>query len=85
MLKSDLQEAITLLEEKMSLNNKWLLQFPNSNYRSHVHRDNRELSIQLANKRFNLDQVEKGAPIHGDAFPDETKATLNVQLINKQI
>lgn len=75
---SEFKAAISLLEAKIKLNNEWLVKNTSNAYRSHVHRDNRELEVQLNTKRFNLSQVQGGKPSHGDAMPEDTKPHINI-------
>lgn len=81
----ELNQAISLLEARKQLNDEWLLRNYSNPYRSNVHRDNRELEVQISTKRRTLDNISRGEPSHGYMLPEDTKPKMNSNVQNNKI
>lgn len=70
MTEKELQEAVELNQKKIAMLEKWLHDHFANPYRVKVLRDLDSVRIELRTKQFNLEQIKKGLPSHGEVMPE---------------
>lgn len=71
MSAQELQQAIELNQKKEKMLEKWLHDHFENPYRVKVLRDLDSVRIELRTKQFNLEQVQRGLPSHGEVMPEQ--------------